>query len=80
MLYFSVDIADTQKISNNISNFININNIQAIIVQKIVFNGELYGYIVMHETMIKRIWQENDRSLLMYLAQTIAMLNILENN
>ena len=79
MLYFSADINDTKKISKPIREFIDNNHIQAIIVQKIMFNGVFYGYIVMHETMVIRIWQENDRSLLMYLAQTIAMLNILEN-
>ena len=79
MLYFSADINDTKKISKPIREFIDNNHIQAIIVQKSMFNGVFYGYIVMHETMVIRIWQENDRSLLMYLAQTIAMLNILEN-
>lgn len=54
--------------------YLDSKSIQSIISVKIIVDGEVYGYFVMAENKIVRIWQEHDIALAMYVERILALL------
>jgi diguanylate cyclase (GGDEF)-like protein len=55
--------------------FIQDKKIITFIVAKIAISKKTYGYIILFEDKITRIWQENDKALLIYLGKVFEILH-----
>jgi diguanylate cyclase (GGDEF)-like protein len=59
-----------------INKFIVDKKIITFIVSRIVISKKIYGYIILFEDKITRIWQENDMALLLYLNKIFELLSL----
>lgn len=50
--------------------YVEANSIQSFIVSKIKM-GEHYGYIILNEKSISRVWQETEIAMIMYASEEI---------
>jgi len=50
------------------------NHIYSCIIKEVTFGGERLGYLLFSDSKIKRIWQQNDRNMIAFLAYEIAFL------
>ena len=55
--------------------FIQDKKIITFIVAKISISKKVYGYIILFEEKITRIWQEKDMALLLYLSKVFEVLH-----
>ncbi len=55
-------------------NFVKEKHIVTFIVSKIIVSNEIFGYIVLFEDKITRIWQERESALLLYLNRIVELL------
>ncbi len=78
-IYVPVGLCNYQENSKLIK-FISDKKIITFIVSKIVISKKTYGYIILFEDKITRIWQENDMALLLYLNKVIELLHLKETN
>lgn len=62
------------------SKFISERKIITFIVSKVVISKKTYGYIILFEDKITRIWQENDIAMLLYMNKIIELLHMKEEN
>ena len=51
--------------------YVNDNNIHSVIISKVKLGNYQYGYIVLTEKTISRVWQENEVSVVMYAASLL---------
>lgn len=54
------------------------NDILSMLISKIVFNGEVEGYIVFTEKKIHRIWQDEDCALILFISKLYAYMSKFE--
>ena len=60
--------------------YLTAKKVQSIIVAKIDVEKYFYGYIVLYENKIVRMWQENDVALIMFVENLLATLFVLREN
>ncbi|MBR6072229.1 MAG: GGDEF domain-containing protein [Acholeplasmatales bacterium] len=57
-----------------VANFVREKNIVTFMVARIVVSKKTFGYILLFENKMSRIWQERDAELLLYLGKVIEVL------
>ena len=72
-LFIPTGIFDFSK-NDKIVKFCSQNKIITFMVSKIVFNKKTFGYLVLFEDKITRIWQEKEAALCLYLNKIIELL------
>ncbi|MBR6071213.1 MAG: GGDEF domain-containing protein [Acholeplasmatales bacterium] len=60
--------------NKKIAKFVSDRKIITFIVSKIVFSKKTFGYLILFEDKITRIWQEREAALLLYLNKVIEIL------
>ena len=76
-IYYSNDLRELKDESEYANEYLTNNNVQSIIISKIMVEDYFYGYLVLYENKIVRIWQENDIALAMYVDKLLATLFLL---
>jgi len=51
--------------------YVNENGILSLLVSKLVAHGKCYGYIIIYEKQITRIWQESEIALIMFISELL---------
>ncbi|MBQ3253508.1 MAG: hypothetical protein IJA65_03040, partial [Acholeplasmatales bacterium] len=67
---------DIARASQKLLEFCNEIKILSILICKIKVYGKDFGYIVLGESRIERIWQEDDLTLAVYLSKLVGMYNM----
>ncbi len=70
-VFLAGDINQVKLLSTNLKKYIEDNNIQTFAISKIQSYKTLYGYIILIEDKIDRVWQDNNTILLMYIDRLI---------
>lgn len=50
------------------------NKIYAFVLQEVSYNGECFGYVLFCDSIIKRIWQEKDKTIISFIAKSISYI------
>ena len=66
--------------SKSVLKFINDHDIASILIGNIIFKGEKYGYLIFSDSVVQRIWQNEDIAMLIYVARLFGMEFYLSNN
>jgi len=66
--------------SKSVLKFINDHDIASILIGNIIFKGEKYGYLIFSDSIVQRIWQNEDIAMLIYVARLFGMEFYLSNN
>lgn len=76
MIYTCNNPRDIARASQKLLEFCNEIKILSILICKIKVYGKDFGYIVLGESRIERIWQEDDLTLAVYLSKLVGMYNM----
>ena len=57
-----------------VANFVIEKNIVTFMVSRIVISKKIFGYVILFEDKVSRIWQEKEALLLLYLNKVIELL------
>ncbi len=74
-IFIPTDLNNYQN-DEKINKFIVDKKIITFIVSRIVISKKIYGYIILFEDKITRIWQESDIALLLYLNKIFELLSL----
>lgn len=66
--------------SAEIAKFINEEVVSTMLICKIIFRGEFYGYIVFADDRIERIWQNDDIAIIITLTRLLGAMIKYKNN
>ena len=72
-IFYQTPLTKYKHDDSYLSDFIERQGIQAIMVSKIEAFGVLYGYIMISENKITRVWQESEIALLMYISSLLEL-------
>ncbi len=79
-IFYQTPLTKYKHDDSYLSDFIERQGIQAIMLSKIEAFGVLYGYIMISENKITRVWQESEIALLMYISSLLELQLMHLNN
>ncbi len=77
-VFASNDLRDIKEANPYAAEYLSLKNVQSVICARVETLDKFYGYLVLYEDKIVRIWQENDVSLVMYVQKILSMLFALD--
>ncbi len=72
-LFYETPLTKYKQLDPVLSKYVSDNSIQSFIVSKIKMGDCQYGYIVLNEKSISRVWQETEIAMVMYASEAIEL-------
>ena len=71
IIFYDTPLKKYKEKDLSLDKYVNDNNIHSVIISKVKLGNYQYGYIVLTEKTISRVWQENEVSVVMYAASLL---------
>ncbi len=72
-LFYETPLTKYKQLDPLLSKYCADNSIQSFIVSKIKMGAHQYGYIILNEKSISRVWQESEIAMVMYASEAIEL-------
>lgn len=77
-MFYSNDLEYIKSQSEELYKFCKYNNILSILIYRIKLKELYFGYLVLTESKIQRLWQEEDKELLVYIGKIVGLNSLIK--